>query len=101
VKGYSRILETGLGGLIEAEALDEEEKVLGLQAFSAAIYQLGGLQDWRVLMLIFATSTLAPRATKRQIRRVQEKRQASAAAVQAEVKTKLEAVKEQTEKPAA
>lgn len=76
VKGYSKLLETGLGGLIEAEALDEEEKELGLQAVSASIYALGGLADWRVLCALFVTSTVAPRAAKRAIRRRQEKAQA-------------------------
>lgn len=73
VKGYSKILETGLFDLVEREALDEEEKELGLQAVSAAIYQLGGLEDWRVLMLMFLASTITPRATKRAIRRRAEK----------------------------
>lgn len=74
VKGYSKILETGLFDLVEKEALDDEEKELGMQAVSAAIYQLGGLEDWRVLMLFFLVGTLTPRATKRAIRRQQEKK---------------------------
>ena len=73
VKGYSKLLETGLFDLVEREALDDEEKELGLQAVSACIYQLGGLADWRVLMLMFIGSTVTPRAAKRQMRRVQER----------------------------
>jgi membrane protein implicated in regulation of membrane protease activity len=88
------MLETGLGGLIEAEALDEEEKMLGLQAFSASIYQLGGLQDWKVLMALFAVSTIAPRATKRAVKRREEKAQQSASKVESELKATLVEVKE-------
>lgn len=74
VKGYSKMLETGLFDLVEKEALDDEERELGMQAVSAAIYQLGGLEDWRVLMLFFLVGTLTPRATKRAIRRQHERK---------------------------
>jgi hypothetical protein len=55
-------LINGLAKTLKTSELDKEERESGITAISATFYQMGGMLDARVLLLLWLTSVSMPRS---------------------------------------